>query len=280
MKVIKFRTSISAKHQAKILECMPELTELHVGSGFLGSETTNWNENFHVNADTLRLWSVPHVFCLLYPTITHSTKNLQELWINVLNYGVNGLAEVLRRVNPNLQVLDLDALDLAAGSVWWGCFPNLIEFVTQFVAPATLIGIVDKCPQIEILDVSLAQKGSSAVAYVLAKCSKLRSFVGKGHMIDATRLVQNPAWVCCDIERLHIEVHGISRAGSQGLGTNEDQAAISSAARSLSIGVFERLGQLSKLQELDLGEYTPLPDQLEHAMEMAFGGGECICTRF
>ncbi|KAG0076195.1 hypothetical protein BGZ93_004013, partial [Podila epicladia] len=30
MKVIKFRTSIAAKHQAKILECMPELTELHL----------------------------------------------------------------------------------------------------------------------------------------------------------------------------------------------------------------------------------------------------------
>ncbi|KAF9273155.1 hypothetical protein BGZ74_004892 [Mortierella antarctica] len=329
MKVIKFRASISAKHQAKILEFMPELTELHVGSGFLGSETTNWNEKSHINADTLRLWSVPHAFCLLHPTITNSTKNLQELRINILNYGVNGLVEVLRRVNPNLQVLDLDALgeypleglhrnfalpfapaldlqeplpqfnlrslrlsglcaphilfaparprneeiveqseDLAAGSVWWGCFPNLVEFVTQFVAPATLIGIVDNCPQIEILDVSLAQKGSSAVAYVLTKCSKLKSFVGKGHMIDAPQVVEGSAWVCRDIERLHLEVQGIPRIGGAANGQvrKESLAFDISKARELSVGVYERIGQLTKLRELDLGGYTHLPERLERTL--------------
>ncbi|KAG0340555.1 hypothetical protein BG005_003179 [Podila minutissima] len=329
MKVIKFRASISAKHQTKILECMPELTELHVGRESVGSETTNWNEKLHINADTLRLWSVTHLYCLLHPTITHSTKNLQELRIQMVNYGVNGLVEVLRRVNSNLQVLDLDSFvpypleewyrnvalplppaldlqgtlpqfnlrslrlsglcsphvlfaparhrdeeiveqseDLAAGSVWWGCFPNLVEFVTQFVAPATLIGIVDNCPQIEILDVSLAQKGSSAVAFVLTKCSKLKSFVGKGHMVDATQVVEGPAWVCRDIEHLHLEVQGIPRTGGAANGQVRKESLVFdiSKARELSIGVYERIGQLTKLRELDLGGYTHLPERLEHTM--------------
>ncbi|KAG0027937.1 hypothetical protein BGZ81_005140, partial [Podila clonocystis] len=117
--------------------------------------------------------------------------------------------------------------DLTAGSVWWGCFPNLVGFVAQFVAPATLIGIEGNCPQLEILDVSLAQKGSSAVAYVLTTCAKLKSFVGKRHMIDASHAVQGPGWVCRDIERLHIE-------------------------------------------ELDLGGYILLPDQLENTMVGSF----------
>ncbi|KAG0098321.1 hypothetical protein BGZ93_000463 [Podila epicladia] len=308
MKVIKFRTPISAKHQVNILECMPELTELYVGddSFSLGSETTNWNEKLHINADALRLWSVPHLYCLMHPTITHSTKNLQELRIKMLNYGVDGLVEVLRRVNPNLQVLVLDgehfhkfnlrsltlsgrclprmffaparprdeqiveqSEELTAGSVWWSCFPNLIEFVTQFVAPATLIAIVDNCPQIEILDVSLAQKGSSAVAYVLTKCSRLKSFVGKGHVIDAARVVEGPSWVCRNIERLHLEVQGIPRTGSvadgHGHGVSEESLVLdNSKAGELSVKVYELIGQLTKLRELDLGGYQHLPDRLEH----------------
>ncbi|KAG0096735.1 hypothetical protein BGZ93_004080 [Podila epicladia] len=312
MKVIKSQSSISTRNQARILEYMPELQELHIGREFQRPMTISSIQNLHINADSLRIWSLPHLYSLLHPTFTHSTKNLQELRIQIVNYGVNGLVEVLRRVNPDLRVLDTDcfvnypiedwhnglillpppALDLqgtlpqfnlrslrlsglcaphilfaparprdekiveqseelAAGSVWWGCLPNLVEFATQFVAPATLIGIADNCPQIEILDVSLAQKGSSAVAYILTKCSKLKSFTGKGHMIDATHLVQSPMWVCRDIERLHIEVHGIPRAGSQGSRTGDDQVlehAMVSNFRSLetTFGEFEYLHPLLK----------------------------------
>ncbi|KAG0341642.1 hypothetical protein BG000_008454 [Podila horticola] len=337
MKVVKFRTMISAKNQAKILECMPGLTELHVGREISGNETANWNEKLHINADTLRLWSVPHLYCLLHPTITHSTKNLQELRIQMVNYGVNGLVELLRRVNPDLRVLDTDCFvsypieswytgialplppqvldvqgtlpqfnlrslrlsglctphilftparhgyeqiveqseELTAGSAWWGCLPHLTEFVAQFVAPATLIGIADNCPQIEILDVSLAQKGSDAIAYVLMKCAKLKSFVGKGHMVYATQVVEGPAWVCRDIERLHLEVQGIPRNGgvtdNQGQGTGEESLVLDlSKARELSIGVYELIGQLTKLWELDLGGYTHLPDSLEHTRAGCF----------
>ncbi|KFH74224.1 hypothetical protein MVEG_01437 [Podila verticillata NRRL 6337] len=266
MRIIKFQTSISARSQAMILDYMPGLRELHVGREFPGEQISP-NENIHINADSVRLWSVPHLYCFLHPSITHSAKNLQELRIQMLNYGVNGLVELLRCVNPDLQVLDTDCFvdypigewyrevalplppvlniqdtlpqfnlrslrlsglssphvmfaparqrgeeiaeqseELTAGSAWWACFSNLTEFVTQFVAPATLIAIADNCPQIEILDVSLAQKGSTAIAYVLTKCSKLKSFIGKGHMIDVTHVVQGPAWVCRDIERLHIEI--------------------------------------------------------------------------
>ncbi|KAG0084616.1 hypothetical protein BGZ93_001151 [Podila epicladia] len=308
---------------------------VHLGESF-GSETTNWNEKLHINADTLRLWSVPHLYCLMHPTITHSTKNLIELRIKRFNYGVNGLVEVLRRINPNLQVLDLDMFmefplkehecnvefpspppldlqgtlpqfnlrrlrlsgvctphclfaparpqneqiieqseELAAGSVWWGCFPNLVEFVTQFVVPATLIAIVDNCPQIEILNVSLAQKGSSAVAYVLTTCSRLKSFVGKGHIIDAPQVVEGATWVCNDIERLHLEVQGIPRIGGaadgQEQGTSEESMVLNiSKAKELSIEVYERIGQLTKLRELDLGGFTHLPDRLNHTMVGAY----------
>ncbi|KAG0034017.1 hypothetical protein BGZ82_005885, partial [Podila clonocystis] len=112
--------------------------------------------------------------------------------------------------------------------------------------------------------------GSSAVAYVLTTCAKLRSFVGKGHMIDASQAVQGPAWVCRDIERLHIEVYGIPRVGGQGPGTSEDKVTISSAAQGLSIGVFKRLALLTKLQELDLRGYTFLPDRLEYTAAGSF----------
>ncbi|KAG0079484.1 hypothetical protein BGZ93_003178, partial [Podila epicladia] len=239
---------------------------------------------------------------------------------------------VLRRVNPNLQVLDMDVFtefplkehnfnvelpspppldlqgklsqfnlrslrlsglssphvlfaparqmdeqiveqseELTTGSVWWGCFPNLVEFVTQFVAPATLIAIVDNCPQIEILDVSLAQKGSSAVAYVLTNCSRLKSFVGKGHMIDAPQVVEGATWVCRDIERLHLEVQGIPRIGgtadSQGQEANDKSVVLDiSKAKELSTEMYKRIGQLTKLRELDLGGFTHLPDRLEYTM--------------
>ncbi|KAG0013202.1 hypothetical protein BGZ82_002253 [Podila clonocystis] len=331
MKVIKFRTSISSRHQAKILEHMPELRELHVGGEFQGGLAISSDQNLHINADSLRIWSVPHFYSLLHPNFTHSTKNLQELRIQMVNYGVNGLVELMRRVNPDLRVLDIDcfvrypiehwhrglvlplppaldpkgalpqfnlrslrlsglssshvlfsparprdehiieqAEDLTAGSVWWGCFPNLVEFVAQFVAPATLIGIADNCPQLEILDVSLAQKGSSAVAYVLTTCAKLKSFLGKGHMVDAAHVVEGPAWVCSDIERLHLEVQGIPRAegvaDGQCQGASEALALDISKARELSIGVYKRIGQLTKLRELDLGGYTYLPDRLEHTL--------------
>lgn len=98
------------------------------------------------------------------------------------------------------------------------------------MVPATLIGIADNCPQIEILDVSLAQKESDAVAYALMMCAKLKSFVGKGQMIDATHVFQGPTWVCRDIERLHIDVHGIPRVGDTKTKNRRGQAAIRSAA--------------------------------------------------
>jgi len=251
MRVISFQASISAKHQAKTLEYMPELRELHVGCRYFGSERTSLQKKkVHINADSLRLWSTPHLYCLLHPAITHSTKNLQELRIQMVNYSVDGLVELLRRVNPNLQVVDIDLFvsysienwfrevslplppvlnlqetlpqfnlrslrltgqssprmmfalarligekiveqseEMTAGSAWWACLPNLTEFVAQCIAPATLVGIADNCPQIEGLDLSLVQNGFSATAYVLAKCVKLKSFVGKDHTIDASHVV-------------------------------------------------------------------------------------------
>ncbi|KAF9273782.1 hypothetical protein BGZ74_004636, partial [Mortierella antarctica] len=108
MKVIRFQTSISTRNQAKILEHMPELRELHVGREVPGLPTISSTQNLHINADSLRIWSLPHLYSLLHPTFIHSTRNLQELRIQIVNYGVNGLVEVLRRVNPDLRVLDAD----------------------------------------------------------------------------------------------------------------------------------------------------------------------------
>jgi len=42
--------------------------------------------------------------------------------------------------------------------------------------------------------------------------------------------------------------------------------ALDTKARDLSIGVYERIGQLTKLHELDLGGHMDLPDRLEHTM--------------
>ncbi|KAF9312528.1 hypothetical protein BG003_006173 [Podila horticola] len=87
MKVIKFQTSVSSWYQAKILD--------------------------------LRIWPVPFLYSLLHPTFTHSTKNLQELRIQMINYGVNGLVELLRRINLDLRVLDIDCLVSYPIKAWY-----------------------------------------------------------------------------------------------------------------------------------------------------------------
>ncbi|KAG0332899.1 hypothetical protein BG000_009651 [Podila horticola] len=119
MKVIKFQTSVSSWYQAKILEYMPELQELHVGRELPGALTISPNANLHFDADSLRIWPVPYLYSLLHPTFTHSTKNLQELRIQMVIYSVNGLVELLRRVNLDLRVLDIDCFVSYPIKAWY-----------------------------------------------------------------------------------------------------------------------------------------------------------------
>ncbi|KAG0341933.1 hypothetical protein BG004_005850 [Podila humilis] len=330
MKSIRFSAALDSRHQAKLLQHMPELRELYIGE-FGASRGSDLDKAIHVNADSLHLWSVPHLYFVLNPAVTNSTKNLVEFRLRMLNYGVDGLIELLRRMNPGLQVIDADCFvnypieqwyqglalptpspaqmqlqqipfpqfnlrslrlsglsspwvflspyppnggdlpeiseDLTARSTWWRCLPHLTEFVAQFVTPTTMVAIADHCPKIEIVDVSLAQKGASSVLHVLTNCAHLKRFIGKGHMLDAEQVAKgSKQWACRDIERLHLEIHGIPRGSREGAGNDLDGAAtlpaLTITAVELSIAVYERIGQLTRLKDLDLGGYVPLKDKL------------------
>ncbi|KAF9430587.1 hypothetical protein BGZ94_005921 [Podila epigama] len=316
LRYLQLPQEFSPISQAAVLEAMPGIEELYVGMDSL-YETRDMPESVHLDADSLRVWSLPNALYLIHPMVTHSTANLQELHLGKLHSGVPGLVHLLGQISsPKLQVLQVGHLapnaiyledpivptlplsvdmnilptfnlrhlrilgvcrphdlfapfrdpceeieeeseSLTNGSAWWKCLPHLVEFQARYASPSTLIAIADNCPQLEILNVSLAQRGTKAIAHVLRTCSRLKSFVGKGHMIDANEeAVQDLDWVCSDLERLDLEVCGIPRE------REATEKRMSKDAKELSTKMYMRLGKLTKLRELNLGGTMPLKSRL------------------
>ncbi|KAG0285068.1 hypothetical protein BGZ96_010644 [Linnemannia gamsii] len=86
--------------------------------------------------------------------------------------------------------------------------PNLTEARLYTVYYGTLPIIVERCPQIEILEFSHKYQEISRLSLLLTSCTKLRSCGGPGLQIPYTDILDK-LWVCKDLQKLDCAITGM-----------------------------------------------------------------------
>ncbi|KAG0074798.1 hypothetical protein BGZ93_001149 [Podila epicladia] len=159
----------------------------------------------------------------------------------------------------NIQVVHINLnWTQVKGSIksFWRTVPHLVEVTFRASEPPLLVALARYCPSLQRANVgtmypwrSNRTRCSNAVSELLRSCSDLRALEGEGLVISPMTIRDGGAWVCHQLEVLHLDITGFADETSETHidGSDEDERRI--ALQHVS---YDQLAQLTRLRSLDL----------------------------
>ncbi|KAG0285749.1 hypothetical protein BGZ96_010046 [Linnemannia gamsii] len=153
----------------------------------------------------------------------------------------------------------------------------LVHLDVDWVGSRTLKQLGTVCSNLEYARFDLRERCSRELIGLFVGCPRLRECRGKGHEILADDIADSAEWTCLGMKKLEIDVVGvlrISRRQERQLSTwrlngnmvlteaQQDAMELQLFSHEIQRKVYARLGQLRELEELYLGRYSALGEQV------------------